>query len=185
MVQCIRHTCHCITRPRILYSSSRYQVPPSLHQTKYTQVYRCLQGHRFEAPWRPAKKKKKGLSLSLRKQQTFCNTTTGFRNFQWNNIWGKSTGNYILMIYYYSDLGSACDPSYNCIMREICLNESKALPRSGEWHVIWVWNNHAHFSKVIQRGETSSHVEHIRRHFAAICHSGKSQSDMGPLEKQQ
>ena len=133
------------------------------------------------------KKKKKGLSLSLslRKQQTFCNTTTGFRNFQWNNIWGKSTGNYILMIYYYSDLGSACDPSYNCIMREICLNESKALPRSGEWHVIWVWNNHAHFSKVIQRGETSSHVEHIRRHFAAICHSGKSQSDLGPLEKQQ
>ena len=56
-LQCICHTCHCITKPRIPYSSSRYQVPPSLHQTKYTQVYRCLQGHRFEAPSRPAKKK--------------------------------------------------------------------------------------------------------------------------------
>lgn len=109
-LQCICHTCHCITKPRIPYSSSRYQVPPSLHQTKYTQVYRCLQGHRFEAPSRPAKKKSP--SLSLRKQETFRNTTTGFRNFQWNNIWGKSAGNSILMIYYYSDLGSASDPSY-------------------------------------------------------------------------
>ena len=38
-------------------------------------------------------------------------------------------------------------------MREICLNESKALPGFGELHVIWVWNNYAHFSKVISGGK--------------------------------
>ena len=92
----------------------------------------------------------KSLSLSLRKQWTFCNNITGFRNFQWNNIWGKSAGNSILMIYYYSDLGSASDPSYH----------EGNLP---QWikSTTWIWGvacnlsmeNYAHFSQVSSGGK--------------------------------